>query len=233
MRVLVVEDDRVVQHILHSAFVAEGYVTTLVGTGREGQTRLDDEEYDALVLDLTLPDTDGIVLARQLRDEGNDIPILMLSARGRLDDRLQGFAAGADDYLVKPFAIRELIARMSVLLRRSSVVRGRQRLEIDDLVLDRRSHMVCRAGAPVHLTPKEFGVLELFLDHVGAVLSREMIIRKVWDYDFDGDTTVVDTTIKRLRRAIDAGRSQSLIETVRGTGYRLVDPNRLRLLNAT
>lgn len=233
MRVLVVEDDRVVQHILHSAFAAEGYETALVGTGREGRTRLDDAEYDALVLDLTLPDTDGIALARQLRDEGNDIPILMLTARGRLDDRLKGFAAGADDYLVKPFAIRELIARMTVLLRRGSLVRGRQRLEIDDVVLDRRSHMVYRAGAPVHLTPKEFGVLELFLDHAGAVLSREMIIRRVWDYDFDGDTTVVDTTIKRLRRAIDAGRSRSLIETVRGTGYRIVDPSQLRLLNAT
>ena len=124
--------------------------------------------------------------------------------------------------LAKPFAVREFIARMTVLLRRASVVRAKRRLVLDDLVLDRRSRIVTRAETPVHLTPKEFALLELLLERAGEVLDRETIIRRVWDHDFDGNATVVDTTIKRLRRAVDSGRPHRLIQTARGTGYRIL-----------
>ena len=212
--------------IPHRVLQDGGHTTTLVATGREGRSQLEDEEFDALVLDLTLPDADGILLAGQLREEGNDIPILMLTAKDTLDDRLRGFAAGADDYLVKPFAMREFMARITVLLRRGSVVRQYAAWcwMTWYWTVDRAWYLARRTR--ILLALKEFAVLELLLDHAGDVLSRETIICRSGTTPFEGNATVVDTTIKRLRRAIDAGRPHGLIQTVRGTGYRIAGSGR-------
>ena len=224
MDILVIEDDAMLQQVLYRGLMSEGHTATIAGTGREGQARLDNGTFDALVLDLTLPDIDGIDLARGLREAGNTVPILMLTARDQLDDRLRGFGAGADDYLVKPFALRELLARLTAIVRRVAPERSKTRLVVGDVTLDRRACEVCRAGVVVHLAPKEYAVLELLMAEAGAVLSRDALLRRVWDYSFEGDSNVVETSIKRLRRVIDSGRATPLIHTVRGVGYKISAP---------
>src|SRR5258708_2664807 len=177
MDILVVEDDAMVRQLLERGLLSEGHTPTVVGTGAAGVARLDEQRYDALILDLALPDMDGIDLARQVRQVGNTIPILMLTARDQLDDRLRGFGAGADDYLVKPFALRELLARLSAITRRAAPEQLKKRLTVDDVLLDQPAREVYRGGRPVHLTPREYGVLELLMEHAGTVISREIIMQ--------------------------------------------------------
>jgi len=226
MDILVIEDDPMVQQLLRRGLLSEGHRPTIAGTGAEGRAQLDQARYNAVVLDLALPDMDGIDLARQLRQAGNNVPILMLTARDQLDDRLRGFGVGADDYLVKPFALRELLARLAAITRRAAPEQQKRRLVVDDVVLDQRAREVYRAGETVHVTPKEYAVLELLMANTGDVISRDTIMRRVWDYDFDGDSNVLETTIKRLRRAIDGERAQPLIQTARGVGYKIKAPAR-------
>lgn len=238
MNVLVIEDDSIVQYALLRGLQAEGYVVTAVGTGAEGRARLAGGAFDALVTDLSLPDMDGVELAQRLRREGSRIPILMLTARDTLDERLQGFAAGADDYLTKPFAMSELLARLAALIRRATPAQFDHALTLDDVVLDRKARQVYRGGQLVHLTPKDYAVLEFLMEHIGEVLSREAIMRRVWSYDFDGQSNVVETSIKRIRLALDRGHEHSLVHTAHSSGYMvklldeksrpLTDPDRIR-----
>jgi len=171
-----------------------------------------------------LPGLDGLELARRLRAEHLSVPILMLTARDALHDRLRGFDAGADDYLPKPFAFEELLARLRAITRRAGATPEDDRLVVGDLVLDRRSHEVTRAGRPLDLSPKEYALLEYLMRHPGQVLSRTLILERVWDYGFDSFANVVDATIRRLRKAVDEGFEQPLIHTVRGVGYKIKAP---------
>ncbi|GAC1462665.1 MAG: two-component system response regulator UczR [Chloroflexota bacterium] len=178
-----------------------------------------------MILDLSLPDMDGLDVIRALRAEGNQVPILILSGRSDLEHRLDGLAAGADDYLIKPFAFRELLLRLQAIARRSSTASRDDRLVIGDLVLNRSAHEVSRAGVPIKVAPKEFAVLEYLMEHPGQVLSRTAILERVWEYDYDGISNVVDSVIRRLRKAIDRPHDEALVETVHGMGYKIkADP---------
>lgn len=224
MRLLVIEDDAMLQKLLSRSLAAEGHSVTVVHTGTAGLDQAHSGSYDAVVLDLSLPDLDGLEVARELRATDNPIPILMLTARDQLGDRLAGFAAGADDYLVKPFAVQELLARLHAITRRTGARPSEDCLVVSDLVLDRRTHEVRRAGQLIHLAPREFAVLALLMAHPGRAFSRETITERVWNYSFEGYSNVVDTSIKRLRQAIDRGRAQPLIQTVHGVGYKIKAP---------
>jgi DNA-binding response OmpR family regulator len=164
---------------------------------------------------------DGLEIARRLREEQLTVPVLMLTARDTLHDRLRGFDVGADDYLTKPFAFEELLARLRAITRRGGRRTDEDRLVVGDLVLDRVAHEVQRGGAPIALSPKEFALLEYLMRHPGQVLSRTMIMERVWDYGFGSFANVVDATIRRLRKAVDEGFEQQLIQTVRGVGYKI------------
>jgi len=224
MHLLVVEDDRAIAELLRKGLTAERHVVDVVHEGYEGLERAESGVYDAIVLDLMLPGLDGLEIARRLRAEGSNVPVLMLTARDALGDRLRGFDAGADDYLSKPFAFEELLARLRAITRRSGAPPEDDRLVIGDLVLDRRAHEVTRAGTPIALSPKEYALLEYLMRHPGQVLSRTLILERVWDYGFDSFANVVDATIRRLRKAVDEGFDQPLIHTVRGVGYKVKAP---------
>jgi DNA-binding response OmpR family regulator len=224
MHLLVVEDDALIQKLLYKGLTSEGFVVDATSTGEEGIERALSGEYDAVILDVTLPDTDGFHIARRVRAEGIDVPILMLTGRGELEDRLEGFAAGADDYLVKPFAFQELLVRVHAVLRRTAAPRE-EHLQVSDLVLDRRAHEVTRGGRPIKLSPKEYMVLEFLMEHAGQALSRTVIVERVWEYSYDGFSNVVETSIKRLRKAIDSGNNEKLIQTVHSVGYKIKPPS--------
>ena len=224
LRILAVEDDAALQKLLHRGLIAEGHSVEVVGTGMEALNRAGMAAFDAIVLDLSLPDLDGLEVTRAVRNDGNTIPILMLTARDQLTDRLSGFEAGADDYLVKPFAVQELVARLQAITRRSGPRAGNERLVVHDLVLDRGTHEVTRGGEQIHLAPREFAVLELLMAHPGQVFSRTTIMERVWDYSFAGYSNVVDTSIRRLRQALDRHRDHPLIQTVHGVGYKIRAP---------
>jgi DNA-binding response OmpR family regulator len=223
MRVLVVEDDRSLAELVRRGLVAEGHVVELSHDGRSGLERASAAFHDAVILDVMLPDLDGLEVSRRLRAEGVSTPILMLTARTALPDRLNGFGAGADDYLAKPFAFAELLARLRAITKRGSAFKD-DRLVVGDLVLDRPAHEVTRAGHRLSLSPKEYALLEYLMDHPGHVLSRTMILERVWDYGFDSFANVVDATIRRLRGAVDEGYEHQLIQTVRGVGYKIKAP---------
>jgi two-component system copper resistance phosphate regulon response regulator CusR len=220
MHLLVVEDDPLIQKLLSRGLTSDGFVVDVAGTGEEGLDRALSGEYDAMILDVTLPDTDGFQIARRARSEGIEMPILMLTGRGELDDRLEGFASGADDYLVKPFAFQELLVRVHAVMRRTGPPMEKH-LQVSDLVLDRRTHEVTRAGRPIKLSPKEFMVLEFLMEHAGQALSRTVIVERVWEYSYEGFSNVVETSIKRLRKAVDSGHEEKLIQTVYGVGYKI------------
>jgi two-component system, OmpR family, response regulator len=224
MRILVVEDDPILQTLLHKGLMREGHDVDVVGTGERGLDRASRGRYDAMVLDLNLPDLNGLEVARQLRQDTNTIPILMVTARDELRDRLSGFAAGADDYLIKPFYLQEVLARLQAITRRTGTHGGDDRLVVGDLVLDRRAHEVTRSGQQIHLAPKEYAVLALLMTHAGQTLSRATIMERVWDYGIEGYSNVVDVSIRRLREAIDRGHEQLLIQTVHGLGYKIKAP---------
>ena len=220
VRLLVVEDDERIARLLIKSLQRDGYGVDLVRSGEEAIWMATENTYDAIVLDVGLPGTDGLEVCRSLRQLERWSPILFLSGRASVEDRVRGLDAGADDYLPKPFSVSELRARLRALVRRSP----RERpvlLEVGDLVLDPASHRVSRAGADVELTAKEFALLELFMRHPGDALSRRRILDEVWDFAYDGTSNVVDVYVRYLREKL----GPDVIETVRGVGYRLhADP---------
>ena len=222
MRVLVVEDDPGMASLLHRALVKQGYVVVVATTGTDGLWNVLENDFDAVVLDAMIPAPDGFELCRQMRSAGRWAPVLMLTARDSVDDRVRGLDAGADDYLTKPFALAELHARLRSLTRRDPHERPVQ-LRCGDLLLDPVSHRVTRAGHPIELSAKEFVLLEELLRHAGEVLSRTHLLDHVWDFAYDGDSNVVDVYVRYLRLKIDRPFDRNSLQTVRGAGYRLVD----------
>ena len=218
MRILVVDDDLAVCRSIDRALRLEGYEVDTVASGGEALEAVASNSPDALVLDLQLPDLDGLAVCRRIREAGDDTPILMLTARHGIDDRVQGLDAGADDYLVKPFALEELLARLRALLRRRFEGEGGV-LRFDELTLDLASREAHRGARAFTLTRIEFDLLELFLRHPRQVLTREVLLNKVWGFDFDSGTNSLAVYVGYLRRKTEAGGEPRCIHTVRGVGY--------------
>jgi two-component system response regulator MprA len=223
VKILVVDDERAVRESLRRALELEGYEIELAEDGAEALRRLESEpEPDAMVLDILMPGVDGLEVARTLRRNGNKLPILMLTARTQVEDRVEGLDAGADDYLTKPFALEELLARVRALLRRTSDGGPvGERLSFADVELDPGTREVTRGGEPIELTRTEFSLLELFLLNPRQVLTRSLIFERVWGYDFGFASNSLDVYIGYLRRKTEAGGKTRLIHTVRGVGYAL------------
>jgi two-component system OmpR family response regulator len=223
MRLLIIEDDRDAADYLVKALREVGHVAEHAADGEDGLARALDGRYDALIVDRMLPKLDGLALIGALRAEKIDTPALILSALGQVDDRVKGLRAGGDDYLPKPYAFSELLARVEVLARRHGG-RGEETVyKVGDLELDRLSHSVSRGKDEIVLQPREFRLLEYLMKHAGQVVTRTMLLENVWDYHFDPQTNVIDVHISRLRSKIDKGFAQPLLHTVRGAGYMIRD----------
>ncbi|HVR05576.1 MAG TPA: response regulator transcription factor [Solirubrobacteraceae bacterium] len=218
-RILVVDDEPAVQHALARALALEHYEVGQATDGRQALERMTADSYDAVVLDVSMPRLDGLEVCRRLRAAGDRTPVLMLTARGEIDDRVAGLDAGADDYLVKPFALRELMARLRALLRRTGADEEEQALTFVDLRLDRLAHEAYRGERPLQLTRTEFLLLELFLRHPRQVLTRSAIFEHVWGYDFGATSNSLGVYMGYLRRKTEAGDEPRLLHTVRGVGY--------------
>ena len=218
MRLLIVEDDRDAADYIARAFREVGHVADQAPDGEEGLAFALDRQYDVLIIDRMLPKRDGLSVINELRSNGVETPVLILSALGQVDDRVKGLRAGGDDYLPKPYSFAELLARTEVLARRRG---GREEMvyRVADLELDRLSHQVKRANEEIILQPREFRLLEYLMKHAGQVVTRTMLLENVWDYHFDPQTNVIDVHISRLRSKIDKGFSQPLLHTIRGAGY--------------
>jgi len=225
VRVLVVEDNRRLSHALKACLLDEGYAVDAAYDGQEGQDYAEIACYDAIILDVMLPAKDGLEVCRSLRRRRVNTPIIMLTARDAVEDRVRGLDSGADDYLVKPFALDELRARLRALLRRDAADK-RGLLAVGDLTADPATHDVERAGRRIDLTAKEFALLEYFMRHPNRIVTRELAETHVWSYDYAGASNVVDVYVRRLRRKIDDPFEVKLFETIRGAGYRLRDPAR-------
>ena len=220
MRILIVEDEAGVADFVEQGLTEAGYAVDVARDGLDGLEYARAFEYDAMVLDIMLPKMNGLDVLREMRDQRIKTPVLLLTARDRVDDRVRGLDVGADDYLVKPFAFPELLARIRALLRRPPLQAGNL-ICVGDLEMDVAQREVRRAGQHIELSPREFSLLELFLRHPNQVLTRTQIVEHVWNFDFYSDTNVVDVYIGYLRRKIDRGFGPPLIHTVRGVGYRL------------
>jgi two-component system copper resistance phosphate regulon response regulator CusR len=225
MRILIVEDEQKVASFLRRALEEEGQAVDVEHDGEAGLQRALTYDYDLVVLDWLLPLRSGLDVCIAIREARTGTPILMLTARDAVKDRIAGLDAGADDYLVKPFALGELLARVRALLRRGKT--GAPKLVVGDLTLDPARHRVTRAGQEITLTAKEYALLDYLMRHAGQSLSRTMIAEHVWDFDFDGGTNVVDVYINYLRNKIDRGQERKLIHTMRGVGYCLESRNAL------
>ena len=223
MRILLVEDNRQLSDSLRLSLEEEGYAVDAAYDGRQGEELARHTPFDVIILDILLPGQDGLALCRALRRQNVRTPVLMLTARDTVDDRVLGLDSGADDYLVKPFALKELRARLRALLRREAPSKNGP-LAVADLSLDPATHLVARAGRPIALTAREFALLEYFLRNPGRLITRQMAEDHVWSYDFLGGSNVVDVYIRRLRRKVDDPFPVKLIETIRGAGYRLQPP---------
>ncbi|MDD9819568.1 MAG: response regulator transcription factor [Nitrospira sp.] len=223
MRVLIVEDEPKVASFIRRALEEESHAVDVCTDGIQGRDMASDVNYDLIILDLMLPGLAGIDVLQALRDARVKTPILILTARSKVEQRVTGLNAGADDYLIKPFAIEELLARSRALLRRASGDTT-SRLQIDDLILDTITHEVTRGGQRIDLTSKEYALLEYMMRNAGRVLTRPMIAEHVWDIHFDTFTNVIDVYINYLRNKIDRDRERGLIQTVRGSGYILKVP---------
>lgn len=223
MRILVVEDNRRLSAALKLSLVDAGYAVDTAFDGLEAEAYAESAPYDAIILDVMLPEKDGYQVCRTLRQRGMNAPILMLTARDAVEDRVRGLDGGADDYLVKPFALSELLARLRALLRRESTDKTGV-LEVGDLRLNPATRYVERGGRSVELTARQYALLEYFMRHPNQLLTREQIERHIWSYDFDAASNVVDVYVRRLRRQIDDPFDVKLLETIRGAGYRLRAP---------
>ena len=218
MKVLIVEDDEGVSRFIRQALAEAGYAAVAAEDGDAGLSLGLSGEFEVILLDIMLPGVDGLEICRRLRGAGIKTPILMLTARDLLDDKVRGLDSGADDYLVKPFMVAELLARIRALLRRPGG--GPAHLQVGDLVLDPAARLVTRAGKPVYLSATEYSLLEYLMRNAGRTLTRSMILQHVWHYDFEGNDKVLDVYVSYLRKKIDEGEV-SLIRTVRGVGYRM------------
>lgn len=221
MRILVIEDDPQTALYLRKGLEEGGYIVDWTADGRDGLFMAASERYDLIVADRMLPGTDGLSIIKMLRSQGIRTPILVLSALGQVDDRVRGLEAGADDYLVKPYAFSELIARVEALLRRGSATAPDTVLRVGDLEMNLLARTVARAGRAIELKPREFRLLEYLMRHADQVVTRTMLLEAVWDYHFDPQTNVIDVHISRLRQKIDKGFGNVLLHTVRGAGYSL------------
>lgn len=224
MHILIIEDDKEVAAYIAKGLHESGYIVDTAHTGTEGLTMALSGQYDLLVVDRMLPELDGLSIIQKVRDNNINIPVLILSALGEVDDRVEGLAAGGDDYLVKPYAFSELLARVQALTRRSSTLQDNMVLQVADLQLDRLKRKVTRAGKKINLQPREFRLLEYLMTNAGQVVTRTMLLEKVWEYHFDPQTNVIDVHISRLRSKIDKDFDLPLIHTERGSGYSLYDP---------
>ncbi len=220
MRVLVVEDEQKIADFIRKGLTERGYAVDVAYDGEEALDWPAVADFDVIVLDVMLPVRDGIEVCRVLRGRGVRTPIVMLTAKDAVEDRVRGLDSGADDYLVKPFAFAELLARLRAVTRRQPAVLG-SLLQLDDLVLDTATRKVSRAGTDMELTTKEYAILEYLMRHPNQVLTRTMIAEHVWNYDFDNASNVIDVHIRNLRRKIDDSFPARLIQTVRGAGYRI------------
>jgi two-component system copper resistance phosphate regulon response regulator CusR len=224
MRILVVEDDPRIARFVSQGLREQTYAVDVTGDGEDALYKLAVNEYDAVILDLMIPGRDGLEVCRELRASGSNVPVLMLTARDALEDRIAGLDTGADDYLTKPFEVTELLARLRALLRRGHVVRPAT-IAVADLVIDTRAHSVTRAGRRIELTAKEYALLEYLARERGRVLGRAEIAEHVWDENFDPMSNLIDVNINRLRRKVDDGFAPPLIHTRRGEGYLLAAPD--------
>ncbi len=220
MKCLLIEDDAETRNFLSEALAADGYLMRCCDNGADGLALAESEAWDVIILDRMLPgNIDGLELLGKLRAGQSRVPVLVLSALGSVDDRVRGLRAGGDDYLAKPFALAELLARLANLARRASPRQETTLLRVADLELDMRSMRVTRAGVKINLQPREFRLLEYLMRHEGHVVTRPMLLEGVWDYHFDPQTNVIDVQISRLRNKIDKDAADCLIHTVRGEGY--------------
>ena len=221
MNILIIEDDAKTAEFVAGAFRQAGHVVAHCADGETGLVAALHGPHDVAVVDIMLPKLDGLSLIRAVRATGRDLPVIVLSARGNVDARISGLEAGADDYLAKPFSVAELLARVQALLRRSSRVSETTVLRVEDLEMDLVTHRVSRGGVPVDLQPLEYQLLEYLMRNRGRVVSRNTILERVWSYDFDPHTNVVESRVCRLRDKIDKNAAVKLIRTVRGFGYAL------------
>lgn len=222
MKLLIVEDNERVAQYLKKGLSEAGHTSDHAESGRDGMFLAASEHYDAIIMDRMLPGgIDGLAIIEALRRTGKKVPILILSALSDVDDRIRGLKSGGDDYLVKPFAFGELLARLDALLRRSQDGRAETTLTLDDLSMDLLSHKVTRAGKTVALQPREFKLLEYLMRHANQVVTRTMLLENVWDYHFDPQTNVVDVHVSKLRQKIDSGSGRQLLRTIRNAGYML------------
>lgn len=221
MRILVIEDDLEAAAYVVRGLRESGHIVDHAGDGDEGLTLGLSSPYDVMIVDRMLPKRDGLGVVATLRMEGVRTPVLILSALGEVDDRIMGLKAGGDDYLTKPYAFAELLARIEVLVRRSNPDQVRTRLQVGDLEVDLLARKVVRAGQEIDLQPREFRLLEYMMKHAGQVVTRTMLLENVWEYHFDPQTNVIDVHISRLRAKIDKNFKQPLLHTIRGAGYSL------------
>jgi two-component system OmpR family response regulator len=225
MRLLVVEDDAEVAAYLVKGLKEQGHTVDHAEDGNNGLFLATSEDYDAMIVDRMLPGLDGLAIVKSVRAAGKTTPMLILSALGEVDARVEGLRAGGDDYLTKPFAFSELLARLDALLRRSQQTAAQETsLRVADLELDQLTHTVKRAGKTITLQPREFRLLEYLMQNAGRVVTRTMLLEQLWDYHFDPQTNVIDVHISRLRGKIDKDFDPPLLQTVRGAGYRIHEP---------
>jgi len=219
MHVLLIEDDPHVASHVSKGLREAGHIVDAVADGRQGLLRAASESFDVIVLDRMLPHVDGMKILQTIRATGDTTPVVILSALGDVDERIRGLRAGGDDYLPKPFALSELVARVEVLGRRGPAIAESTELRCGDLLIDLLGRAVTRAGRRIDLTQREFRILEYLVRSAGRVVTRSMLLEHVWDYDFDPQTNIIDQHVSRLRQKLDKGFAAPLIETVRGTGY--------------
>ena len=224
MNILLVEDDTATASFIQKGLTEQGYIVDHADNGQDGLHLALNNPYDALIVDRMLPGLDGLIIIQTLRAQKIEVPVLILSALGEVDNRVEGLRAGGDDYLVKPYAFSELLARLQALLRRAQPAQEQTVLRLADLEMDLMKRQVKRDGKSVNLQPREFTLLEYLLRNTGQVVTRTMLLEKVWDYHFDPQTNVIDVHISRLRSKIDRDFGTPLLHTIRGSGYMLYDP---------
>jgi len=220
MKILIIEDEKKVVSFIKNGLKSEGFTVETAFDGEEGLFKAKEENYDLIILDIMLPKIDGVSLCKELRKSGKNLPIIMLTARDAVEDRIAGLNAGADDYLTKPFSFAELLARIHALSRRTPTLSS-QAMQLADLMLDPAAYSVTRGKKRIELSPTEFKLLKYLLENPGRILSKTMLLEMVWGYDFSPESNIVDVYIKYLRDKVDKGFKKKLIQTVRGVGYKI------------